>query len=55
MSRTTYVCTGCGTELVARRDLTMEQGTVYATWLCRYCRTRVPGVVAERIRDQRQH
>lgn len=55
MSRTTHVCAGCGARLTSKRDLAKEQGTVYATWLCRYCRTRVPGQVAEKLRAQRQH
>lgn len=55
MARSTHVCRGCGTRLAAKRDLTKEQGDVHATWLCRYCRTKVPGVVAEKIRQQRQH
>ena len=55
MTRTTHVCAGCGAELASKRDLAKEQGDVYATWLCRFCRTKVPGVVAEKLRQQRQN
>lgn len=51
MSPTTHRCT-CGATLEYKQDLAREQGGVYPTWLCRRCRTPVPGRVAEQIRHQ---
>lgn len=42
-------------ELRSKRDLSKEAGDVYASWNCRHCGTSVPGVVAEKIRHQKQH
>ena len=55
MSRTTHTCPRCGADLASKRDLPNVQGTVHATWLCRFCRTKVPGIVAEKLRQQRQN
>ena len=54
MSRTTHVCAGCGAELRSKRDLEKEPGTVRAAWHCRHCGTSVPGMVAEKIKHQKQ-
>lgn len=55
MTRTTHVCAGCGAELRSKRDLEKVPGSVYASWKCRFCQTEVPGVVAEKIKHQKQH
>lgn len=55
MARTTYTCDGCGADLRSKRDLEKEQGQVYSSWNCSACGTSVPGVVAEKIRHQKQH
>jgi DNA-directed RNA polymerase subunit RPC12/RpoP len=53
MARTTHVCAGCHAELSGKDDLDKEVGDVYSKWNCRYCGTRVPGVVAEKLKHQR--
>lgn len=52
---TTHVCRGCHAELRTKDDLRKEQGTVYASWNCRYCGKKVPGIVAEKLKHQKQH
>lgn len=51
MSPATHRCT-CGATLEYKQDLAKVQGGVYPTWLCRRCRTPVPGRIAERIKHQ---
>ena len=55
MTRTTYVCAGCGATLASKRDMEKVAGTVYSSWRCRHCATSVPGTVAEKLKHQRQH
>lgn len=55
MARTTYTCDGCGAIIRSKRDLEKELGQVYSSWNCAACGTSVPGVVAEKIRHQKQH
>lgn len=52
MTRRQYVCEGCGATLESRDDLAQEHGDVYSTWKCRYCQTKVPGRVAEKLKHQ---
>lgn len=46
---TNYSCDGCGATLASGDELLRESTTTGRTWYCRYCRSPVPGVVAERL------
>lgn len=50
-----YRCRGCNALLRTARDLSKLEGTTRPTWRCRQCMTTVPGVVAERLKHQKQH
>jgi len=50
---TSHRCEGCGATLSSVDELHKQPGTATRTWLCAYCRTPVPGVVAERLSHQR--
>ncbi len=51
MSPKTHRCV-CGRTLEYRQDMTKVVDGTYPTWLCRDCRTPVPGIVAEQLRHQ---
>lgn len=51
MTQTTYDCV-CGATLRYKQELVREGGGRMPSWLCRECRTPVPGVHAEKIRHQ---
>jgi hypothetical protein len=55
VTRTTYICDGCGATLDNEKDLRKLDGTARPRWQCRVCQTTVPGVVAERISHQKQN
>ncbi|QSG10344.1 hypothetical protein [Halapricum desulfuricans] len=55
MTRTTYTCDGCGTQLDNEKDIQKSTGTIRPDWQCRTCGTTVPSVVAERISHQKQN
>ena len=50
-----YRCRGCHALLQTARDLTKLEGTTRPSWRCRQCGVTVPGVVAERLKHQKQH
>lgn len=52
MARRRYECEGCLATLESRDDLDQERGTVQVSWKCRYCQTKVPGRVAEKLKHQ---
>ncbi|WP_169304879.1 hypothetical protein [Halorhabdus utahensis] len=54
MTRSTYICDGCGATLDNEKDLQKDDGTTRPTWRCSRCQTTVPSVVAERISHQSQ-
>jgi len=49
----TYRCDGCGATLSSVDELEREERATGRAWFCRYCRTPVPGVIAERLSHQR--
>ncbi|WP_195892448.1 hypothetical protein [Halopiger goleimassiliensis] len=51
MSRATHTCP-CGAELRFKQDLEKESGGTVARWNCKQCGTRVPPIVAEKIKHQ---
>jgi predicted SprT family Zn-dependent metalloprotease len=46
-----YRCT-CGKAIQYKQDMVKEHGGRTATWLCRDCRTPIPGMTAEKIRHR---
>jgi hypothetical protein len=48
-------CSGCNALLQTKRDLTKLDGVTKPSWRCRRCQTTVPGIVAERLKHQKQH
>ena len=51
MSRATHTCT-CGAVLEYKQDLEKESGGTVARWNCKACGTRVPAMVAGKIKHQ---
>jgi hypothetical protein len=48
----THRCEGCGATLGSADELLKEDRATGRSWYCRYCRTPVPGIVAERLAHQ---